>query len=316
MTGTSGRQRFSANCFEHLYVHIPPVSTQFLVSRILGSLDDKIELNSKINQTLEQMAQALFKSWFVDFDPVRAKMEGRDTGLPQHIADLFPDRLVDSELGKIPEGWEIETLGRINLESESGKRPKGGIDKKLNSGIPSVGAESIDSIGKFDYSKSKFVAKKFAQTLAKGWAKHFDVALYKDGARWSNPHQSDPCVALFGDGFPFEKFIVNEHIYLLRCDRLGQIFLYQLLSTHRVLNQLSTSATAKVAQPGLSQADVKNSEFILPPKILCEVYEKISKPWVGKQLQLGRSIYVLTRLRDLILPKLISGELDALREHR
>ena len=71
---------------------------------ILGTLDDKIELNRRMNKTLEAMAQALFKSWFVDFDPVRAKMEGRVSGLPQHLADLFPDRLVDSELGKIPEG--------------------------------------------------------------------------------------------------------------------------------------------------------------------------------------------------------------------
>ena len=75
------------------------------IAHILGTLDDKIELNRRMNETLEAMAQALFKSWFVDFDPVRAKMEGCDTGLPQHLADLFPDRLVESELGEIPEGW-------------------------------------------------------------------------------------------------------------------------------------------------------------------------------------------------------------------
>ena len=61
-----------------------------------------------MNETLEAMARALFKDWFVDFGPVRAKMEGRDTGLPKHLADFFPDRLVDSELGEIPEGWEVE----------------------------------------------------------------------------------------------------------------------------------------------------------------------------------------------------------------
>ena len=78
---------------------------QRAIAHILGTLDDKIELNRRMNATLEAMARALFRSWFVEFDPVRAKMEGRDTGLPKDIADLFPDRLVDSELGEIPEGW-------------------------------------------------------------------------------------------------------------------------------------------------------------------------------------------------------------------
>jgi len=92
---------------------IPRVSEQRAIARILGALDDKIELNRRMNATLEAMARTLFKSWFVDFDPVRAKMAGRDTGLPKDIADLFPDRLVESELGEIPEGWEHETLERL-----------------------------------------------------------------------------------------------------------------------------------------------------------------------------------------------------------
>jgi hypothetical protein len=78
---------------------------QRAIAHILGTLDDKIELNRRMNETLEAMARALFKSWFVDFDPVRAKAEGRDPGLPKPLADLFPARLVDSELGEIPEGW-------------------------------------------------------------------------------------------------------------------------------------------------------------------------------------------------------------------
>ena len=86
---------------------IPPLPEQRAIAHILGTLDDKIELNRRMNETLEAMARALFKSWFVDFDPVRAKAEGRDPGLPEPLADLFPDRLVDSELGEIPEGWEV-----------------------------------------------------------------------------------------------------------------------------------------------------------------------------------------------------------------
>ena len=89
------------------------IAEQRAIAHILGTLDDKIELNRRMNETLEAMARALFKSWFVDFDPVHAKMEGRDTGLPKDIADLFPDRLVDSELGEIPEGWAIVPLSEL-----------------------------------------------------------------------------------------------------------------------------------------------------------------------------------------------------------
>ncbi len=93
-----------------LEIPVPPPSEQRAIAHILGTLDDKIDLNRRMNQTLEEMARALFKSWFVDFDPVRAKMEGRDSGLPKDIASLFPERLMDSVLGEIPEGWRHETL--------------------------------------------------------------------------------------------------------------------------------------------------------------------------------------------------------------
>ncbi len=91
-----------------LRLPLPPLAEQRAIAHILGTLDDKIELNRRMSETLEAMARALFKSWFVDFDPVRAKAEGRDPGLPPPLADLFPDRLVDSELGEMPEGWELK----------------------------------------------------------------------------------------------------------------------------------------------------------------------------------------------------------------
>ncbi len=92
---------------------IPTLPEQRAIAHVLGTLDGKVELNRRMNETLEAMARALFKSWFVDFYPVRAKMEGRDTGLPPEVAALFPDRLVDSELGEIPEGWEVKALGEM-----------------------------------------------------------------------------------------------------------------------------------------------------------------------------------------------------------
>ena len=132
-----------------LPIVLPPLPEQRAIARVLGTLDDKIELNRRMNETLEEMARALFKSWFVDFDPVRAKMDGRWRpggslpGLPSHLYDLFPDRLVDSELGPIPEGWEVRRLGDCLTTLESGNRPKGGVSG-IAEGIPSVGAESIE----------------------------------------------------------------------------------------------------------------------------------------------------------------------------
>ena len=101
-------------------VTLPPVSEQRTIAHVLGALDDRIELNRRMNETLEAMARALFRSWFVDFDPVRARMEGRDTGLPGPLAGLFPDRLVDSGTGPIPEGWSTGTLEDVaSLNPES-----------------------------------------------------------------------------------------------------------------------------------------------------------------------------------------------------
>lgn len=102
----------------------PPLKEdeQRAIACILGTLDGKIELNRGMNETLEAMARALFKSWFVDFDPVRAKAEDRDTGLPKEIADLFPARFVESELGEIPDGWQVKTIGDVVERLSVGKK--------------------------------------------------------------------------------------------------------------------------------------------------------------------------------------------------
>ena len=94
---------------------------QRAIAHILGTLDDKIELNRRMNQTLEEMARAIFQDWFVDYGPVRAKLEGREPYLPRELWDLFPDRLVDSELGEIPEGWGVGALGDV-IEIHDSKR--------------------------------------------------------------------------------------------------------------------------------------------------------------------------------------------------
>ena len=141
MTGTSGRQRVPINSLEHLIVPIPPLPEQRRIAHILGTLDDKIAVNRQINKTLEEMARALFKSWFVDFEPVRAKIEGRWhrgkslSGMPAELYDLFPDRLVDSELGAVPEGWEVGVLDDM-LELLSGGTPRTSVAEYWEGDIP------------------------------------------------------------------------------------------------------------------------------------------------------------------------------------
>ena len=119
--GSGGtRNALTKGMIESLEIPTPPLTEQRTIAHILGTLDDKIELNRRMNQTLEAMARAIFQDWFVDFGPVRAKLEGREPYLPPELWDLFPDRLVDSELGEVPEGWEVKALGEIaNLNPES-----------------------------------------------------------------------------------------------------------------------------------------------------------------------------------------------------
>jgi len=299
-------KHFGPMHLKQMGITLPPIEDQKAIAHILGSLDDKIEINQKMNQTLEDIAKAIFKSWFVDFDPVRAKSEGRPTGLPSEISDLFPDELVDSEIGEIPKGWEVTPLQECAIEIESGRRPKGGIDKSLQQGIPSVGAESIAPAGEFDFSKVKYVTAEFAEKMKKGRVQNFDVALYKDGGK---PGQFIPRVGIYGDGFPFDHFYVNEHVFLLRSEQLGQPFLYRLVSSPAFLDQLIAKGSAKAAQPGLNQTEVVESTFVCPGEDAITVFNSKTRPLLERQFLLGKENEVLSDLRDILLPKLISGEL-------
>ena len=140
--------------FEQIKILLPALPEQKAISHILGTLDDKIELNRRMNETLEAVVRALFKSWFIDFDPVRTKMEGRDTELPQHIADLFPDRLVDTELGETPKGWVIGQISDIAVSTQRGVNP---VD--LVNDTPYIGLEHMPrhSIELMDWGTSNNV---------------------------------------------------------------------------------------------------------------------------------------------------------------
>ena len=152
LTGST-RPKLTQGNMNRIELLIPPLPEQRAIAHVLGTLDDKIELNRRMNETLEEMARALFKSWFVDFEPVRAKMEGRWRrgeslpGLPAEHYDLFPDRLVDSELGEIPEGWEVKALGDVVELNPAEPMKRGTLAPYLDmAALPTSGSSPIKAV--------------------------------------------------------------------------------------------------------------------------------------------------------------------------
>jgi len=302
---TTGLGHVTKRDLENIEAACPPLSEQRAIAHVLGTLDDKIELNRRMSETLEAMARALFKSWFVDFGPVRAKAESRDPGLPKSIADAFPDRFQESELGQIPTGWSIGKLGDFLTAIETGGRPKGGV-KEIASGVPSVGAESIVGLGRFDYSKTKFVPVEFFQAMTKGHVRDGDVLLYKDGGR---PGEFEPHVTMVGEGFPFDTFCINEHVYRLRTDPgVPQEYLYFWLSSDRAMDEMRNRGTG-VAIPGLNSTAVRQLAVVLPgEQTLARFHGEVGK-LVRRLLANCNQARTLAAMRDAMLPRLISGEL-------
>jgi type I restriction enzyme, S subunit len=295
---------FKKGDFDKLLIPVPDRDDQEFIGDIYFELSVKIALNRRMNATLEAMARALFKSWFVDFDPVRAKMEGRDTGLPDAIAALFPDRLGESELGEVPAGWDVVVLQDILAELETGGRPKGGVSGYTD-GTPSIGAESIVGLGIFDYSKTKYVPRAFFDAMTKGRVRSRDVLLYKDGGR---PGEFEPHVTMYGDGFPFAACAINEHVYRLRAtEDLGQNFLFFWLSSDLVMEEMRIKGTG-VAIPGLNSTQVKSLTTLLPTAEIIRAFDALIEPWIAGMLANCNESRTLAELRDALLPKLLSGE--------
>jgi type I restriction enzyme S subunit len=304
-SGTTGsHQRTSFASVSEWKFILPPVAEQRAIAHILGAIDDKIDLNRRMAATLEDMARALFTSWFVRFDPVRAKMAGQPTGLPPHIDALFPDALVDSELGEVPEGWGVGPLAQVLDVLESGRRPKGGV-RSYSSGVPSIGAESIQGLARFDYGQTKFVPAEFYQTLGTGKVSSMDVLLYKDGGK---PGEFRPRVAMYGDDFPFSVSCINEHVFRLRSTRLQQEYLYFLISDPYVLADLANKG-GKAAIPGINRNDVLSVWATIPPISILSHFYDYAHPSCRNALRAARETRSLELIRDALLPKLVSGEL-------
>lgn len=284
-TGTA-LQQLPVGILKTIEVDLPGSSDQKRIADILSAFDDKIELNNKISAALEQMAQAIFKEWFVNFR------------FPGHEKV----RMVDSELGKIPEGWDVNPLGKVLKELESGSRPKGGVDV-YKEGVPSVGAENILGLAKYNYSKTKFIPREFFASMRRGIIKDQDVLLYKDGAEIGRK-------SFFMKGFPFEECAINEHVFILRSnDRISQIYLYLWLDRPSITEAIK-NLNANAAQPGINQEHLRNALYILvPPRQVIDEFTNLVMPSIEKIFDNALENQKLAALRDLLLPKLMSGEI-------
>lgn len=287
MSTGSTIKHISLKTMREYVFELPSLTDQRRIVSILSSLDRKIELNNKINADLEEMAQAIFKNWFVDFEP-------------------FKDgKFVDSELGMIPEGWKVSQIADIPHILETGKRPKGGAVEK---GIPSVGAEHVKGMCAYDYSKTKYINCEFAAKLKTGKINGYELMIYKDGGK---PGYFIPNFSIFGERYPFENCYLNEHVFKLDFDgnKEFNIFCYFFFKTEQIMSYFNAQG-AKAAIPGINKKDVENIYIFSPDNESVIKFGEFAYPLFKQMLKNAIENRRLSLLRDTLLPRLMSGEIE------
>lgn len=288
-------KELSGSSLKKIRLRLPhDFAEQRAIAHILGTLDDKIELNRRQNETLEAMARALFKAWFVDFEPVRAKLEGRWRcgqslpGLPAHLYDLFPDRLVESELGEIPEGWEVGMLGDVAVHPRRGIQPT-----EIEPSTPYIALEHMP---------------KRCITLSEWGA--------ADGLE-SNKFEFKRGEILFGKLRPyFHKVgiapvngVCSTDIVVVapkRSDWFG--FVLGHLSSVEFVEYTNAGSTG-TKMPRTSWTEMARYTVALPPQAIAHDFTERLQPSVDRIIAGIHESRTLAQLRDTLLPKLISGEL-------
>ncbi len=282
---------------------LPPINEQRAIAHILGTLDDKIDANLRMNKTLEAMARTLFKSWFVDFHPVRAKAERRDLGLPKSFADLFPDSFQDSELGEIPRGWRISSVGHLCRSIAMG--PFGSdikTDNFVDSGVPVIRGGNLTN--GFVEGTFAFVSDTKADQLRNANAFPGDIVITHRGTLGQ--------VGLIPEQSLFPRYVVSQSQMVLSVDPQATTsrYLYDFLCSasgqHALLANTSQTGVPAIARPTSS---VRAIQLVAPSIEILKTFGKIVDP-IYKRCNCGISeSRALAALRDALLPKLLSGEL-------
>lgn len=272
----------------------PSLPEQRAIAHILGTLDDKIELNRRMNETLEATARALFKSWFVDFDPVHAKAEGRDTDLPKALADLFPSRLVDSELGEIPEGWEVGGL-LDHARLMSGGTPKTDEPDYWGGSIQWASAGDVSqSPGTFLAWTQRTITERGLNESATQLIPAFCSVVVARGATTGR-------MVIFGT-----DMAMNQTCYALASTTATPFALYCRLRVE--IDSLVHAAHGSVFDT-ITTSTFASSRIVLPPQPILTAFEERAASLFLRALESTRETRDLGALRDALLPKLISGEL-------
>jgi type I restriction enzyme S subunit len=267
---------------------LPSLQEQKAIAHILGTLDDKIELNRKTNETLEAIAKALFKSWFVDFDPIRAKVEGRPTGLPSEISDLFPDSFEESELGEIPSGWEVKELDEV-------AHFLNGL--ALQKFPPEDGAATLPVIKIAQLKKGDSIG-----TVRCSTAVPSDYVV-RDGDvlfSWSGSLAVD--IWCGGDG------ALNQHLFKVTSKTHDKWFFLQWIKHH--LPEFQEIAQGKATTMGhIQRHHLSEAKALIPTPSLLAAMDSVFSPLLDRAFGLRKQSKHLAITRDAFLPKLISGEI-------
>jgi type I restriction enzyme S subunit len=289
---TTGLGHVTRKDLEEIEVGVPDKALQRAIAHILGTLDDKIELNRRMNETLEAIARALFKSWFVDLDPVRAKAEGRDLGLPKHIADLFPDSFEDSELGEIPKGWEVVPLPEVIEINPVRRLRKGDIAPYLDMANMPTRGHSPDAVTERAFgSGMRFISgdtlvARITPCLENGKTAYVDF-LKDDQVGWGS----------------------TEYVVLRPKPPLPTEYAYCLARSNEFRDFAIQSMTGSSGRQRVPPEALSHFLVVSPPKEIAELFGQLIMPLFSRVYAATRESRTLAALRDTLLPKLISGVL-------
>lgn len=326
MTGSSGRQRVPVDSLAGFSFNLPTLTEQKAIAHILGSLDDKIELNRRMNETLEAVAQALFKSWFVDFDPVidnalaagneipeelkeradiREALGDARKPLPEEIQNLFPSEFEHTEeMGWIPKGWSKTTIEDIAEKVAMG--PFGSsikVSTFVPLGIPIISGQHLNNT-LMDDNSFNFITEEHAQKLKNSNAFKGDIVFTHAG----NIGQ----VSYIPATSEYDRYVLSQRQFYLRCDEskiTPHFMIYFFRSPegqHKILANTSSTGVPSISRP---VSYLKTIEFIKPSDKLIEYFSQIIKDSHSRMGELAWEIKTLTKLRETLLPKLLSGEI-------
>ena len=305
---TSAYPSIRPSDIERLELKLPPLPEQRAIAHILGTLDDKIELNRRMNETLEEMARAIFKSWFVDFDPVRAKMDGSWRrgeslpGMPAEMYDLFPSRLVDSELGEIPEGWEVKSLGEVVI-TVRGRSYRSAELAESDTALVTLKSFARNGGYRPDGLKSYIGNYKPEQIIEPGEIIIACTDVTQAAEVIGHPAMVQPTTK-------YDLLVASLDVLIIRpkCEGIRREFLYFLCSTETFINHTAAYATGTTVLH-LDKNAVPSFRLALPTQQLVCLYSKKVGPILEHILINALENENLVVLRDTLLPKLISGEL-------